>query len=60
MKTVSRDCSQPPDKPKLVQYAMKLDLINLARLAGLRAVRYKIVGIQLFAQYWNEIKTGTE
>ena len=34
-----------PDKPKLVGYAMKLDLVSLAGLAGLRAVRYKIVGI---------------
>ena len=41
------ECSQPPDKPKLVGYAMKLDLSILARLAGLRAVRYKIVGIQV-------------
>ena len=39
-------CSQPPDKPKLIGYAMKLDLASLARLASLRALRYKIVGIQ--------------
>ena len=37
------DCLQPPDKPKLVGHAMKLDLVSLARLAGLRAVNYKIV-----------------
>ena len=36
-------CYQPPFKPKLVRYAMKLDLVSLARLAGLRVVRYKIV-----------------
>ena len=40
-------CLQRPDKPKLVGYAMKLDLVSLARLAGLRVVRYKIVGIQV-------------
>ena len=45
-RVISR-CSQPPDKPKLAGYAMKLDLTSLARLAGLRAVRYKIVGIQV-------------
>ena len=31
---------QSLDKPKLVGYAMKGDLVSLARLAGLRAVRY--------------------
>ena len=31
---LSPSCSQPPDKPKLVGYAMKLDLVSLARLAG--------------------------
>ena len=36
-----------PDKPKLVWYARKLDLNSLDRLASLRAVRYKIVGIQV-------------
>ena len=40
-------CLQPPDKPKLVWNARKLDLVGLARLAGLKAVRYKIVGIQI-------------
>ena len=39
-------CSQPPDKPKLVEYAMELDLVNPARLAGWWAVRYKPVGIK--------------
>ena len=43
----NKKCSQPPDKPKLVGYAMKLDLDSLARLAGLRAVRYTIVSIQV-------------
>ena len=43
----TRPCSQPPDKPKLVGYAMKLDLVSFARLAGLRAVRFKIVGTQV-------------
>ena len=38
-------CSQPPDKPRLVEYAIKLHQVGLARLAGLRAVRYKIVGL---------------
>ena len=37
--------SKPPDKPKLVRFARKLDLVNLACLAGLRVVRYEIVGI---------------
>ena len=32
-------CLQPPDKPKLVWYERKLDLVSLARLAGLRAVK---------------------
>ena len=32
--------SQPPDKLKIVWYARKLDLLSLARLAGLRAARY--------------------
>ena len=41
-------CSQPPDKPKLVvRYAMKLDLVSLACLAGWWAVRYKIVGTKV-------------
>ena len=31
---VLANCSQPPDKPKLVRYAMKLDLVSLACLAG--------------------------
>ena len=31
---------QPPDKPELVGYEMKLDINSLACLAGLRVVRY--------------------
>ena len=42
----SDDIEPPPEKPKPLWYVMKLDLVRLARLAGLRAVRYKIVGIQ--------------
>ena len=38
--------SQPHDKLKLARFAMKLDLVSLARLAGWWAVRYKIVGIK--------------
>ena len=34
-------CSQLPDKPKLIWY-----LVSLGYLAGMRAVRYKIVGTQ--------------
>ena len=34
------DCLQPPDK--LVRYARKLDLVSLARLASLRAVRQSV------------------
>ena len=33
--------SQPPDKPKLVGYAMKLHLVSLARLAGLMSGKVK-------------------
>ena len=39
--------STMPDKLKLFWYAMKIDLVSLARLAGKIAVRYKIVGIQV-------------
>ena len=41
-----RSWSQPPDKPKPVWYAMKLDLNYLARLALKWVIRYKLVGIK--------------
>ena len=40
------DYSHPPDKPKPFWYAMKIDLVSLARLAGWWAVRYKLVGMK--------------
>ena len=40
-------CLQPPDKPKLVRYERKLDLVDLACLAGLRAEKYKIEDISM-------------
>ena len=49
------DCSQPPDKPKLVQYARKIDLKSSPfgqYLFVLRSLKRKRCGGRSFAEAW--------
>ena len=48
------DYSHPPDKPKPFWYAMKIDLVSLASLAGMREVWYSKMGTNCINHNTNE------